>query len=391
MVRAISGYRSATARALASGSQTSPRLPSPYRPPTRPPAANDNLPRPANDNRPARRLPRGMQTRIARGLAGLLGVDPKDILADGVLNVANSLPGFAREGSAQDWATWNNWSGPGGLPLYKVWESKPISGWFKETVLQDSRQTGQAIDPGAMPSVLFAGQYLSGYYLYRISPSGQFRGNEQATWGPAAAQFTPRAGVRPLGLSVDIWPQPLPWTLQPYREALLPGVELGPKPAPKPVPQVRFTPRRPPPRGTKERKTRAQRSLMAVVKALDFLTEADDLMNAFHDALPDRFKARWGRGTPKTVQEALKAQAVWRHWKHVDLDTAIFNAVWNQVEDQVYGRLGLPAGMGRRFGSNQGANEVISDHLGGQTSDLLNQAKQITQNAVSRLLGLTFT
>lgn len=100
------------------------------------------------------------------------------------------------------------------------------------------------------------------------------------------------------------------------------------KPRPRPAPQLRP---KPPGRGTKERKlsgTSQQRAFLGWL--LSGYSEANDLLDALHDALPKPFQ---GRDHP-----ASKWEALYNHWDKVDMLEAIENIVKNQVTDPKFGK-----------------------------------------------------
>jgi hypothetical protein len=74
-----------------------------------------------------------------------------------------------------------------------------------------------------------------------------------------------------------------------------------------------------------------------VRRGVNPLTEALDVVDALHDALPRQLQSRRGGASGRI-------RALWEHWREVDVGEAIENLIWNQVEDYVFGKLaGKPA------------------------------------------------
>jgi hypothetical protein len=74
-----------------------------------------------------------------------------------------------------------------------------------------------------------------------------------------------------------------------------------------------------------------------VRRGVNPFTEALDVVDALHDALPRQLQSRSGGASGRI-------RALWEHWREVDVGEAIENLIWNQVEDYVFGKLaGKPA------------------------------------------------
>lgn len=112
---------------------------------------------------------------------------------------------------------------------------------------------------------------------------------------------------------------------------------VGPGPRPDTV-----TNPEPPGPGVRERKVRASHA--AARRFLGWLTgaasEAGDLLDALHDALPDELQAEG-----KTYAD--KVEALWQGWEHVDMAEAFENIWSNEVEDKYLGEFfqGVQDGM----------------------------------------------
>lgn len=396
----VQGYRNSAARTLGSGASFQkappPTPPKPWQLPARP--ANDNIPRPSNDNvanRPGAKFKPSLSGRQLRGVL-TFGLDPESVLAKGLLNAMNSMPGWAQPMN-REMAQYTNWDG---LPLFKLWQNGPSGALgIESSGTASTRQTGQALGnpPYAQTQTIPPGFYADTFRVYKIDPVN-WRADELATYGPA-----PASGAKPrqytYGLATVgtpyLFPYTLPYGLQPYREpSPFPESWVGGNEAPQPLvsPVSRpppMVPRAPPGPRVKERKLKAGGTIGAVVRFLSAGSEAADLMDAFYDALPEKYKTSM-KGKKKWEQELAKGQQLYQHWDKVDLDSALFNAVWNQAEDMAWGQLGIKTKpLGLHYGQTVGANRLIGGAAGGQLSSLLSKAEAATKATVSSVTGLT--
>lgn len=127
------------------------------------------------------------------------------------------------------------------------------------------------------------------------------------------------------------------------------------------------TTRNPPAPGTRESKTRsrANRLMVGIFKVLDELSEASEIVDAFYSTLPEKTRKRWEekysdeRGFIDNAGQYgiggadWKIMAIYHNW-HVfsdlpTLELALKRAVWNTLEDKVYG------GIHQRLPRNTGA------------------------------------
>lgn len=180
--------------------------------------------------------------------------------------------------------------------------------------------------------------------------------------------------LRDGGLRLSPAPHPAPWSAEPWvhvrpgpgrrtirlprsievemplpRPVPRPGVEPVPVVGPTPVGELVIEPGKPPvvrpglardvppPRGVRERKAglthRGVRILVDLVRrGVNPFTEALDVVDALHDALPRQLQSRSGGASGRI-------RALWEHWREVDVGEAIEGLVWNQVEDYVFGKL----------------------------------------------------
>lgn len=372
----VPGYRSNAAREMSQGGFQRPEA-KPYRLPKPGGSANDNSPPPANDNgfRPPKRasIPRGLTLKVVQMFGSPVGAIQNTIF--------DQWAGLSRDGQAAPELQKNTFYG--GLPLAQFCKAGGPSSFANVSKLFFKQcLTGQAVTPNGGANLL-AGQYLRVYNTYKIAPSGAYRGDVLAAYGPAPRSMNIRVPTFRPSTHTFVWP----FTPKPFLGNLPnPNVIRGPKPEPTPYAPPPMTPRRPPGPGEKENKLKSNRTLVKVMGLLNAGTEGIDLMDAFYDALPDQYKAKFKKGMNKGQQEIAKAKALYRHWDKVDLDTAIFNALFsNLVEDRVYALLGLPTKpLGRSYGTNMGVNKLFSPLVSG-AKPLLDSAKQFSAGSLNNL------
>ena len=70
-------------------------------------------------------------------------------------------------------------------------------------------------------------------------------------------------------------------------------------------------------------------------KIVNAVGEIPDFVEAFHDALPAKYKS-------KRVGTINQARALYDHWDKVDMQQAIINLILNQAEDYALMRPSLP-------------------------------------------------
>lgn len=138
--------------------------------------------------------------------------------------------------------------------------------------------------------------------------------------------------------------------------------------------------RTPPRRGDKEQKTqsRSGRLMVAFFKVLDQTSESAEIVSAFYDALPPHVRERWeAKRADYLSRQAIdnagqygidgadwKLKAIYHNWhyfKDLDrLETALRGAVWNILEDKVYGGVHkrLPPNW---INANEGAEKALAD------------------------------
>lgn len=109
-----------------------------------------------------------------------------------------------------------------------------------------------------------------------------------------------------------------------------------------------------PKKGEKEKKAQLGKGGQAVWGALNSATEAIDLINALHDALPDDKQA----DDPRDIAE--KAQKIFDHFEELDIEQAIENLINEQIEDLVYGKVfGTPVKAANQMGGMATGGSVI--------------------------------
>lgn len=345
------------------------------------------LPIPSQRNRILAQLARMSPNGRIRHVMDLFGMSYQDVLTEGLINFLNALPGFnpGVDPNESNLGFTRNW---GNLPLYKVCKAGgPVASYEESTVSQaNSCLTGQAISPGDWEVLVAPGHFLSLYGCYKVYPSGAWRGNELAVYGPTTGWLRPKQAWTSMNLTT-LRAATYPWALVPTRPQSLTYTSgyVPPGDPVLPYKPVWMTPRKPPGPRVKERKSKITKALIWLFNAG---TETADLIEALHDALPDNCKTKTKGNKAKKI--AQKGKDLYRCWDHIDLDSAIFNVIWNNAEDRVWAKLGIKHPTGR-YGGAMGANKVLSEALGKEVSDLTDAAKQLTQQEVSRMTGLTFT
>lgn len=120
--------------------------------------------------------------------------------------------------------------------------------------------------------------------------------------------------------------------------------------------------RNPPATGERERKmmSKSVKVAVALYKALDKVSEAAEVVDAFYDALPDDVKKKWGcgkikgRGLADTAGQYgidkadCKGKALYHNWHKVDMEDAIKNIIANHINDKIIGgyKRKLPKNIG---------------------------------------------
>jgi hypothetical protein len=194
-------------------------------------------------------------------------------------------------------------------------------------------------------------------------------------------------------------PEPLPFPLIPARQdnpyrPPTERTETGPKPEPKPRPDVSpnprppvspdpwqpghsdpdihpsnpalvipFTPggkgppevvtrthyREPPKRGEKEQKLSLNKGALLLSRALNAATETKDFVDAFHDALPKKIQNNCkGKGLACRMENTIK------NADKIDWSKALTNYVANHAEDKAIGALNRGANRMKRIGTGWG-------------------------------------
>lgn len=175
-------------------------------------------------------------------------------------------------------------------------------------------------------------------------------------------------------------PDPLPWWPPVIGPRPEPGTDPHPPPAPPPTTRPPMTPRRPPGPRVKERKTKASQGMMNLINFLGDVSEWKDIEDAFYDALPEHLK-------DKRDDALEKAKKLYQHWNEVDLDTALFNAAFDQIADRVWALLGVK--YPGRYGGAIGANKILSKAYGQQVADYIKKVHDHVADILNRLTGTT--
>lgn len=265
-------------------------------------------------------------------------------------------------------------------------EPWPLAGQGNYTIVADTATmpVNGVVNVGSIQSAKFIG------YEYRFGPgSGVGRLREQSSWRPvsnapnrpAMAHFTPPFNlpqpnmVMPPNVERYMPPAVQPLASPDYRlapptvseiESLSPAAQGLARSVPTrwakavttgsagsrmpPVVNIPTTPREPPPSSTKERKVLSRGKLFAIAafKAMDWASEASDIVDAVYQALPDDVRRRWDRPDRGALDQMgqygiggadWKLQALWHNWHRLDVEKALENIVKNQLEDAVYGNI----------------------------------------------------
>lgn len=332
-------------------------LPAPYRPNLRPPAVNDNIPRPANTNIPKNL--RGMTVLSPKGLR-LLTRYPGLGDAIGLTVTALNDKRLAQSMGPLNMAGWTfqknctvfnatHWSGTiGNSP----WPGSPTC--FVGSADSGAKPIGSVVPANIgrlrtqrVTSYTMAGQprYTAVDFYWRPTGSTQVLRRFNPTVIYRAPVLDP--ANLPIYWPVPL-PLPLPFGLAPYvQNDPLTGTNRNNGDA-KPVIVIK----EPPGPNTKEVKLRAITGAVAVLqKFVHATTEGLDHLDSFHDALPSKYKAKayfaeglgWRKARPQD-----KAFAVFQNFEHLDWNDVIKNVIQNELEDRILGR------------ANAGANKALN-------------------------------
>lgn len=149
---------------------------------------------------------------------------------------------------------------------------------------------------------------------------------------PLSPGFAPLTS--PVGLTTQIWP-------------VVGGMA--------PIPALHQHRYEPPPPGTKERKLILAAG-GALAAAANILTESADFVEALYFAIPGYLRPYKGR---TTVQE--RVDAIYRHFKDIDIAQAVENLLVNEAGDRIGGSKGrLSREAKRRFYNRTGVNLLPS-------------------------------
>ena len=210
-------------------------------------------------------------------------------------------------------------------------------------------------------------------YAYEVAPQTEIDPNVLRRSPGVELPGDGMANPMPPGVDISERPDP-PWKVEIIHVPRVP-------PAPRPVPNPPSPPAPPPlppagrrpPRGKreKERKVYGRKPLVRLIRAIDFVSEAAEVVDAFYDALPRDVRKRWERGrkdrglTDTAGQYGIdgadwKLQALYYNWHKVSLPDALLKTLLNHYEDKAIGGLmrKLPRNIGR-------VGDPIPEALGG--------------------------
>ena len=224
------------------------------------------------------------------------------------------------------YALWK-WNGNSAVPRYNY-----RALWFRSAAAASAPQEYPLWAPGSWVPSPFEDPNL----IRDAPPRAQYedpikgaheRAREALSWADEAANIAQDDPV-------------YQWT----REISLADGSSSPPSSPPP-----FATREPPSPGTRERKVipRGRATAIAVWRAVDRISEAAEVVDAFYDALPADVRKRWkcpaNRGLADTAGQYgidgadCKARALWHNWDKVDVEQAIRNVVKNQIADKIIG------------------------------------------------------
>lgn len=341
----LTAYRSQSAKYGGDGVKAFKPPPAPYKPATRPPFANDNVPRPANDN-----LARvgGLGSWSRRGRLIIRRNPWLNALEFGLdlWRLQNNNNSLGQVSQMSGWTLQTVCAG-GGPTHYNgsigtgPWSSTPCFGSF----LDSTAVPINAPFPFSWGRIRFerlTGTYSSGSPLYgtisyyhrpaRVAAGTRLFRQAQRTPAPRPVL---EPALLPILMPMPL-PLPVPLALVPHRlnDPLGSQRNNGDK-------RPRITPRQPPPKDTKEKKVRALSGLVGLIQSGGHvLTEALDLLEALHDALPKDYQAKavfkggkWWNATPQA-----KAEAIYNNFDKMNLNDAVKNLIANEIGDRILGR-----------------------------------------------------
>lgn len=119
-----------------------------------------------------------------------------------------------------------------------------------------------------------------------------------------------------------------------------------------------ISPNQNPDRGDKERKLKAGPALTKVLRYIGHVTEAADFVDAIYDALPSQYRPRYKntKYEKQNVSYREKLQALYDHWDKVEVDQAVYNLIYENAMDRVWGEIGKAgAQVSKNLGHHHGA------------------------------------
>ena len=226
-----------------------------------------------------------------------------------------------------------------------------------------------AISPWARPAPDAAFQPAIDPNIWRAIPSRPARPISPVTSPNPFAPNSPSQGLVPMVLPTMRYEGQIGEPVPPIRG----------RPQPKKPP--RQDPKKPNDPPVKERKSKAKSAaaVAALFAALDVVSEAAEVVDAFYEALPQHIKdeaeanARADGGLIDNAGQYgidgadWKGQAVWDNWDLVDIDQALKNVVVNEMQDKFLGTIhqNTPANKGSAVdGGMKAANKAFEWAVG---------------------------
>lgn len=245
---------------------------------------------------------------------------------------------------------------------------------YTATIWSRAAAGAQTWKPSVVPPVWLPAQYVGPTVHPMAVPVGQPVARPVAppvAW-PYGKPKTPAYPEDSVG-GQPAWAAPRPYA---------PGIVVTPTGTrPTTVPDIRAVSAV----GTKEQKLRLNKGIGTFVHLFNQATEFGDLVDNLYKSLKKDSPCK-AKGP---VNAAFKADAVYRCFGDIDWDDAIFNILWNDVEDRIWAMVGLPTKPADLpYGTNAPVNIALSKVLGQPVSDGLKAVEAATRTLMERMTGL---
>jgi hypothetical protein len=193
-----------------------------------------------------------------------------------------------------------------------------------------------------------------------IGPDPQNRPDPENAPEPfprAGEEPAPRPGEEPFPGEQPLEEVPPPIVIEDTQPVEDPGEDTQPQEEEQPV---REKPRKPPGKGTKEKKAKVRvgKTALKIIKGIEEIPELLDVVNALWKVLPKECKSGFyklhGRGGVVFYKQRWRASQaqrmadLYRCWTHLDLRMALEAIIANQLEDAFYAMIGQQMGKAAR-------------------------------------------